>query len=136
MPCGIPLCRGARSRVCGDDQWHDLRHERHGGTMTRGYIHTGDALFVAADRIAAAISSKLSGRTAAELPNGLGTRRSGVSEVGPPPGRHLESVREITWLYVSNSTHKAASDQSHHIEPMSCASILSLAGLLRAFVPQ
>src|SRR3954452_15892384 len=48
----------------------------------------------------------------------------------------LESVREITELFVLNSATKAASAQSPHVGPMSCAGILSTADLPRTFGPQ
>jgi hypothetical protein len=48
----------------------------------------------------------------------------------------LESVREITELFVSDSALKAASAQSPHVGPMSCAGILSAADLPRTFGPQ
>ena len=54
--------------VCG--------HKGHGGgTMTRGYIHAGDAVFQAADRIAAATLRKLTGENAAEVVEGPGAQR-------------------------------------------------------------
>ena len=43
-----------------------IGHKGTGG-MTRGYIHQGDALAVAADRIAATIQRKLSGQGTAEV---------------------------------------------------------------------
>jgi len=55
-----------------------------------------------------------------------------------PPARdpRLESVREITELFVSDSAAKAALAQSPHVGPMSCADILSTADLPRTFGPQ
>jgi hypothetical protein len=53
---------------------------RGGGSMTRGYIHAGDAVFQAADRIAAATLRKLAGEAAAdvvEAPGAHGVRQSG-----------------------------------------------------------
>ena len=44
------------------------------GSMTRSYIHLGDALAVAADRIAATILRKLAGEGAAEVVEGPGSR--------------------------------------------------------------
>ena len=55
--------------VCG--------HKGHGGgTMMRGYIHAGDAVFQAADRIAAATLRKLAGETTAYVVDGPGAQRS------------------------------------------------------------
>jgi hypothetical protein len=52
-------------------------HKEHGGgTMTRGYIHAGDAVFGAADRIAAATLRKLAGEAAADVMEGPGAQRS------------------------------------------------------------
>lgn len=52
-------------------------HKGHGGgTMTRGYIHAGDAVFEAADRIAAGTLRKLAGEAAAEVLEGPATQRS------------------------------------------------------------
>ena len=51
-------------------------HKGHGGTMTRGYIHAGDAVFGAADRIAAATLRKLAGEPAAEVVEGPGVQRA------------------------------------------------------------
>ncbi len=52
-------------------------HKGHGGgTMTRGYIHAGDAVFQAADRIAAATLRKLAGEGAAEVVQTPGAQRS------------------------------------------------------------
>ncbi len=45
------------------------------GSTTRGYIHVGDALTVAADRIAATILRKLAGEGAAEVVEGPGAQR-------------------------------------------------------------
>jgi integrase len=54
-------------------------HKGHsGGTMTRGYIHAGDAVFEAADRIAAATLRKLRGEAAAEVAERPGTHRAAV----------------------------------------------------------
>ena len=39
--------------------------------MTRGYIHAGDAVFQAADRIAAATLRKLAGQAAADVVAGI-----------------------------------------------------------------
>ena len=51
--------------VCG--------HKGHGGgSVTRGYIHDGDAVFQAADRIAAATLRKLAGEAAADVVEGPG----------------------------------------------------------------
>jgi len=51
-----------------------------GGTMARGYIHAGDAVFQAADRIAAATLRKLAGEGVAEVvvegPGAHGVRQS------------------------------------------------------------
>jgi hypothetical protein len=44
--------------------------------MTRGYIHAGDAVFQAADRIAAATLRKLAGEGAAEVVQTPGAQRS------------------------------------------------------------
>ena len=42
-------------------------HKGHGGgTVTRGYIHAGDAVFQAANRIAAATLCRLAGEAAAD----------------------------------------------------------------------
>ena len=52
-------------------------HKGHGaGSMTRGYIHAGDAVFQAADRIAAATLRKLVDEGAAELVEGPGAQRN------------------------------------------------------------
>ena len=52
-------------------------HKGHGGgSMTRGYIHAGDAVFQAADRIAAATLRKLAGENAAEVVEGPGAQRN------------------------------------------------------------
>ena len=54
-------------------------HKGHGGgSMTRGHIHAGDAVFEAADRIATATLRKLAGEAAAEVLEGPTTQR--------PPG--------------------------------------------------
>jgi hypothetical protein len=45
------------------------------GSMTRGYIHLGDALTAAADRIAATIIRKLAGEGAAVVMDGPGAHR-------------------------------------------------------------
>jgi integrase len=45
------------------------------GSTTRGYIHLGDALTAAADRIAATIVRKLAGEGAAEVVEGPGAQR-------------------------------------------------------------
>ena len=45
---------------------------RSGGGTTRGYIHAGDALFQAADRIASTTSRKLAGEAAADVVDGPG----------------------------------------------------------------
>jgi integrase len=53
--------------VCG--------HKGHGGgTITRGYIHAGDAVFQAADRIAAATLRKLRGDGVAGVVEGPGAQ--------------------------------------------------------------
>jgi len=49
---------------------------RGGGTMTRGYIHAGDAVFQAADRIAAATLRRLAGEGVAEVVEGPGAQRN------------------------------------------------------------
>lgn len=46
------------------------------GSTTRGYIHLGDALAAAADRIAATILRKLAGEGAAQLVEERGTQRA------------------------------------------------------------
>jgi len=46
------------------------------GSMTRGYIHHGDALTAAADRIASTILRKLAGEAAAEVMDGPGVGRT------------------------------------------------------------
>jgi hypothetical protein len=46
--------------ICG-------QKEHGGGTRTRGYIHAGNAVFAAADRIAAATRRRLAGEGAAEI---------------------------------------------------------------------
>jgi hypothetical protein len=48
----------------------------------------------------------------------------------------LESVREITRLFVAKSAQKVASAQSLHVGPMSCAGILSTTGSPQTFEPQ
>jgi integrase len=51
-------------------------HRGHGGgTMTRGYIHAGDAVFGAADRIAAATRQRLAGESVAEIVRVVGAHR-------------------------------------------------------------
>ena len=51
-------------------------HKGHGGgSVTCGYIHTGDALFGAADRIAAAVVRKLGGERGGEVVDGPGADR-------------------------------------------------------------
>ena len=47
-----------------------------GGTMTRGYIQAGDAVFQAADRIAAATLRKLAGDGIAGVVEGPGAQRN------------------------------------------------------------
>jgi integrase len=55
-------------------------HKGHGATMTRGYIHAGDAVFGAADRIAATTLDKLAGEP--ETAERLGVQgRVGLSPV-------------------------------------------------------
>ena len=46
-----------------------------GGTVTRGYIHAGDAVFQAADRSAAATLRKLAGDGVAGVVEGPGAQR-------------------------------------------------------------
>jgi integrase len=65
MSLGNDLCftEATIGMICG--------HKGHGGgTMTRGYIHAGDAVFQAADRIAAATLRKLAGENTAEVAEG------------------------------------------------------------------
>jgi hypothetical protein len=51
-------------------------HRGHGGgSITRGYIHAGDAVFGAADRIAAATLREMEGEGSAEVVEGPGERR-------------------------------------------------------------
>ncbi len=51
-------------------------HKGHGGgSMTRGYIHAGDAVFQAADRIAAATLRKLKGNVIGAIVEGPGAQR-------------------------------------------------------------
>lgn len=51
-------------------------HKGHGGgSVTRGYIHAGDALFGAADRIATAVLRKLGGQSGCEVVEGPGADR-------------------------------------------------------------
>jgi integrase len=51
-------------------------HKGHGGgSMTRGYIHAGDAVFGAADRIAAATRRRLAGESVAEIVEVAGAHR-------------------------------------------------------------
>jgi len=54
-----------------------IGHKGKGGAgMTGGYIHAGDAVFPAADRIAAAVVRKLAGEGTAEVLDGPGAQRS------------------------------------------------------------
>jgi integrase len=51
-------------------------HKGHGGGgITRGYIHAGDALFVAADRIASGVLRKIGGEGRGEVVDGPGAKR-------------------------------------------------------------
>jgi hypothetical protein len=51
-------------------------HKGHGGgTVTRCYIHAGDAVFGAADRIAVATLRKLAGEAAADAVDNPGGQR-------------------------------------------------------------
>src|SRR3712207_340145 len=58
-------------------------HKGHGGgTMTRGYIHAGDAVLGAADRIAEAMLRKLAGEAAGDVVEGPGAQWSAKRSAG------------------------------------------------------
>ena len=62
-------------------------HKGHGGgTMTRGYIHAGDAVFGAADRIAAATRRRLAGESVAEIVEVAGAHRGAGRTHSPVHG--------------------------------------------------
>ena len=65
---GIGFTEATVGMICG--------HRGHGGgSITRGYIHPGDAVFGAADRIAAATWRRLAGEGVPEIVEVVGPDR-------------------------------------------------------------